>query len=158
MAEQTQNRSPTELARQITQATPKPVGKKTTLTQRANVIETILIEQGYAVDAANNRIELLADIQRRTIAEINLLKHQQTDHASRFEIEALQHRLHQLDQAHQSLSTWTEQQLRQKSPSTWAATAVAMSTLITLAIVWRVTTPIAQPPQTRPTPQSQVTL
>lgn len=141
------NRSPTDLARAITQATPKPAAKRQTLTQRCNGIESIQRDQADAVDRANTRIETLAEIQGRTLAEVQLLKLQQTDHADRLQLEALQNRLYRLEQATATAHDWLKTRIANQSTGTTIVASVMISTLITILIVAIVSSP---KPQTRP--------
>ena len=144
------NRSPADLARQITQATPKPPAKRQTLTQRCNGIEAIQRDQADAVDRANTRIETLAEIQGRTLAELQLLKLQQTDHADRLQLDALQARLYRLEQATATAHDWFKTQLHNQSTGTTIVASVMISTLITILIVGITSSPKPRPiqPQT----------
>lgn len=146
------NHSPTDLARQITKATPKPAAKRQTLTQRCNGIEAIQRDQADAVDRANTRIETLAEIQARTLAEVQLLKLQQNDHADRLQLEALQSRLYRLEQLTAKAHDWFKEQLQNQSTGTTIVASVMISTLITILIVgW------ASRPRPRPRPIQQQT-
>jgi hypothetical protein len=121
---------PKELARAIASASPKPPAKKRTLTQRADAIEDVLIEQGYLIDGHAARLDGLAEVQRRTENAIALLEHRQTDHASAMELEALRARLELVTKE----LAIARRAIANNSPGTWALACIGVSFLLTVAV------------------------
>ncbi len=142
---------PKELARAIATASPKPPAKRRTLTQRADVIEDILIEQGYLIDGHGARLDGLADVQRRLGAQVDLLEHRQTDHSA-LELEALRERLELVTKE----LAITKRAIDNNSPGTWALTCIGVSFLLTM-MVFALAVPRPRASVSRPlTPISQV--
>jgi hypothetical protein len=129
---------PSELARAIASATPKPPrapcpkppAKRRTLTQRADAIEDVLIDQGYLIDGHEARLDGLVEVLRRTENAIALLEHRQTDHASSMELEALRARLALVTDE----LAIVKRALGNNSPGTWALACIGVSFLLTVMV------------------------
>jgi len=147
-------RSPADAITEISQTKAKIKPKRQTLTQRCNSLEDVMRRYEADIERNQDRIEGLAEIQTRTLAEVKLLKLQQTDHADRVQLEAVQSRLYQLERTNAAAHGWIKTQLQNQSTGTTIAAAVMVSTMITLVIVAISTpTPRQQQPQRPIQPQ-----
>jgi hypothetical protein len=143
---------PKEMARAIAAASPKPPAKRRTLTQRADVIEDILIEQGYLIDCHGARLDGLAEVLRRTENAIALIEHRQTDHASALELEALRDRLELVTKE----LAIAKRAIDNNSPGTWALACIGVSFLLAVMVFALAVPRPKAPVSPSPVPISQV--